>query len=82
MSGAPKYWFIAKHIGWGWGLPCAWQGWVVLTLFFGLVLLGAVQLLPRQEKATFMAYCGLLSLALVGVCWLTGEPPRWRGRGQ
>lgn len=27
-----KYWFPAKRFGWGWGLPSAWQGWVVLLL--------------------------------------------------
>ncbi|HTS17465.1 MAG TPA: hypothetical protein VMP11_07825 [Verrucomicrobiae bacterium] len=25
-----RVWFRAKRYGWGWGLPCAWQGWVVL----------------------------------------------------
>jgi hypothetical protein len=25
-------WFIAKRYGWGWGLPCAWQGWVVFAV--------------------------------------------------
>jgi hypothetical protein len=23
-----KIWFPAKRYGWGWGLPCCWQGWV------------------------------------------------------
>jgi hypothetical protein len=25
-----KYWLPAKRYGWGWGVPCAWQGWCVL----------------------------------------------------
>lgn len=33
-----KYWFRAKRYGWGWGLPTAWQGWVVMALFSCLLL--------------------------------------------
>jgi hypothetical protein len=31
-----------KRYGWGWGLPAAWQGWVALAVFLGLVAAGAL----------------------------------------
>lgn len=73
-----QYWFPAKRFGWGWGMPTAWQGWVVLIVFFCLVLAGAVVLLPGYGSGVFVAYCGALCLVLVAVCWVKGERPRWR----
>jgi hypothetical protein len=35
-----RCWFPAKRYGWGWGLPSAWQGWVVLISYFALVFGG------------------------------------------
>ena len=75
------YWFPAKTRGWGWGLPVAWQGWFVLALFFVLVLVGALLLLPRYGQWIFLSYCAVLVVVLVAICWKTGAPPRWR-RGQ
>jgi hypothetical protein len=28
--------------------------------------------------AAYLLYVFVLSVVLIGVCWLTGEPPRWR----
>jgi drug/metabolite transporter (DMT)-like permease len=74
----PRYWFPAKRYGWGWGLPATWQGWAVLIAFVGLVAGGAFLLPPRKVLAAFLAYVAVLVVALVAVCWLKGEPPRWR----
>jgi hypothetical protein len=73
-----KYWFPAKRYGWGWGLPTAWQGWVVMALFACLLVAGAAAL----AAGPFAAYCGLLCVLLVAVCWVKGEPPRWRWGGK
>ena len=43
-----KIWFPAKRYGWGWGLPCAWQGWVVLAVWILLMSLSVWGLLPRH----------------------------------
>lgn len=40
-----KIWFPAKRYGWGWGLPVAWQGWVVLLLF-AIGIVASAWLLP------------------------------------
>ena len=75
---APEYWFPAKRYGWGWGPPRAWQGRVVLVAFFALLAAGAIVLLPAQQPGHFVAYTAVLCAALVAVCWVKGEPPRWR----
>lgn len=82
MPSEKTYWFPAKRYGWGWGVPTAWQGWAVLAVFVGLLVAGALRLLPGAGPAPFIAYTALLSAALVGVCWLKGEPTRWRWGGK
>ena len=73
-----RYWFPAKRYGWGWGLPVTWQGWLVVIAFVAMTVGGAFAFPPTKEPAAYFIYVAVLSLALVGVCWLTGEPPRWR----
>lgn len=82
MSTDKTYWFPAKRYGWGWGLPVVWQGWAVMAAFALLVLAGAIFLLPRHGQAAFITYSALLCAALVGVCWLKGEPPGWHWGGK
>jgi hypothetical protein len=72
-----KFWFPAKHYGWGWGLPVSWQGWLVLAIFLGLLLGGAPIFVPKRPEAYFL-YVFVLSVLLTAVAWLKGEPPRWR----
>ena len=31
-----------------------------------------------KELAFFVGYVAVLSASLVAICWLKGEPPRWR----
>ena len=78
MPDSGNYWFPAKRYGWGWGLPIAWQGWLVLAAFFVLVLLGIRWFPPRQSMPVFFLYIAVITALLTGVCWLKGEPPRWR----
>lgn len=74
----PKYWFPAKKYGWGWGPPCAWQGWVVLFCFIALLALSGILLLPGKHIILFFLGEGILITALIITCFLKGEPPRWR----
>ena len=78
MSDSKTYWFPAKRYGWGWGLPSSWQGWVVLATFIGLLGVGFGVFPPNKELALYLAYVALLSALLIAICWLKGEPPRWR----
>ena len=77
-----RYWFPAKRVGWGWGAPRVWQGWAVLAGFFVLVVAGSVVLLPGRSPLAFLAWTILLCALLMVVCWVTGEPPRWRRGGE
>ena len=73
-------WFPAKRYGWGWGLPLCWQGWLVLLGYAVLVAASALVWLPAYRAIFFLSLVGL-TLGLVGICWLKGEPPRWRWGG-
>jgi hypothetical protein len=78
MPTEPRYWFPAKRYGWGWGVPRTWQGWLVLAVFVLLMIVGALIFPPRAGPGPYLAYVGVLCVLLVAVCWLKGEPPRWR----
>ena len=82
MPDEQKYWFRTKRYGWGWGLPSAWQGWVVLVGFVALLVLGSVLFPPDDRLGMYLGYVALLSAALVVVAWWKGEPPRWRWGGE
>ena len=70
------HWFSAKRHGFGWGLPSAWQGWIVLAAFVGLLGLGFLIFPPSRELGSLLAYVGLLTGSLMAICWFKGEPLR------
>lgn len=72
-----RYWFPAKRYGFGWGLPCSWQGWLVLSGYVLLLATGRV-LLPPSQTIKFVVYVVALSVVLVAICYAKGEPPKWR----
>jgi hypothetical protein len=76
------YWFSAKGFGWGWGLPMVWQGWVVYAVFLVLCAVVVVAFPPASRPELFAGCIIFLALLLVGVCWLKGEPPKWRWGGK
>jgi len=74
-----KYWFPAKTHGWGWGIPCTWQGWVVLAVYLALLVAGTRLIGENPLGAlVYVGYALALSVALIAICWWKGEPPRWR----
>jgi hypothetical protein len=75
LSGEPAYWFPARRYGWGWGWPSSWQGWLVLVAFVVLFGAGFLMFPPGME---LVAYAALITAVLIAICWLKGEPPRWR----
>jgi hypothetical protein len=82
MQNGSRYWFPAKRYGWGWGLPLTWQGWLVLAIFVVLVAAGAFVFPPHRALAPYLVYVVVLVAAFSAVCWLKGEPPRWRWGGE
>jgi hypothetical protein len=77
-AGAGRYWFPAKRYGWGWGLPRTWEGWLVLAAFVALIVASAWLFPPRAVPGSYFTCVLVLAALLFVVCWLTGEPPRWR----
>lgn len=73
-----EVWFRAKTYGWGWGLPLTWQGWVVFGVYFGLLAFGIINLNGNILPIPFVPYFIVVTVALVVVCYLKGEKPRWR----
>jgi hypothetical protein len=81
MPDDKPYWFPAKRYGWGWGLPSCRQGWIVLCGYIALTVLGFFVFPPDTQLGSFLIYVGVLTVLLVAICWLKGEPPRWRWGG-
>jgi len=76
-----KIWFPAKRYGWGWGLPCRWQGWGVLGAWLLMIIVFALRLMPSHPWL-FEGAVWTLVAALIAICWWKGEKPRWRwGKG-
>jgi uncharacterized membrane protein YhaH (DUF805 family) len=73
-----RYWFPAKRNGWGWGLPLTWQGWAVLAAFIALIVANGRVFPPNKALLAYIVGIVGLSVLFVAVCWLKGEPPRWR----
>jgi hypothetical protein len=77
ISNDQRYWFRAKRYGWGWGVPCAWQGWVVLLLWLAVLTVGTRFLLPHRPLA-YLGFTLVTVGALLVVSYKKGEPPAWR----
>ena len=75
-----EYWFPAKKYGYGWGLPITWQGWVVVMAYFVLVIGSLFFLHVHTESGRFqyVLFTIFLSVVLIAICWLKGEPAKWR----
>lgn len=78
----PKnHWFKAKLYGWGW-VPASWQGWLVLVIYIttliGFSLTIDKRSSPREVVFTFILPETFLTVALIGICYKTGEKPRWQ----
>ncbi|WP_414650209.1 hypothetical protein [Dyella sp.] len=73
-----KYWFPAKTYGWGWGAPRTWEGWTVLALYVAAIAALTHFFPPRVMPGGFGLGLCVATAILIAVCWLKGEPPRWR----
>ncbi len=73
-----SYWFPAKRYGWGWGMPSNWKGITVLVGFLLLLVLASIACPPGRAPGGYLSLVFLATGMLLVVCWLKGEPPRWR----
>ncbi len=72
-----RYWFYAKRYGYGWGLPATWEGWVVFVGYLAAVFGGLALFPPDKSMGGYLVYLTVLTLLLMLVCFLKGEPARW-----
>ena len=73
LSHRSPYWFKAKRSGYGWGLPCSWQGWAFFVPWL-LVCVLTVRELAVRRHAVYTIALALETVLLVLVCYLKGEP--------
>ncbi len=76
-----KLWFKAKRYGFGW-VPCSWEGWAVLLLYFIAVLKNTWYLEPSSSVGADLVALAIRVLPptifLLIICYAKGERPRWR----
>jgi len=70
-------WFPAKKLGYGWGLPVRWQGWIVLLLYCMLMSGGIVVLNQTGHPGSVLPYMTVITAVLIGICTWKGETSRW-----
>jgi hypothetical protein len=51
---------------------------VVLAAFAALSAAGFFVFPPNEKPGALFAYFAALTGILIAICWLKGEPPRWR----
>jgi hypothetical protein len=73
----PPYWFHAKRHGWGWGLPANLQGWTFFIVWM-IIVMAASPILALRSIPLFIAFMVVMSAGLIAICYIKGEPPRWR----
>lgn len=77
-----KKWFKAKKYGYGW-TPSTWQGWVILAGYFFLNIATFFRIDSTSNSVSdtlmnFIPEMIMNTLALIVICYLTGEKPKWR----
>jgi phosphoglycerol transferase MdoB-like AlkP superfamily enzyme len=73
-----RVWFPAKKYGWGWGFPCAWQGWVVFLAYIGLAIATSCIIDSTPRLLMWIGLLFVLSVLFVLICLWKGEKPAWR----
>jgi len=76
-KGGPE-WFHPKRYGFGAGLPCAWQGWLVLVGFLTAISLAATLLAERNPIAFFAIVTPLTLMFILIVLRTTKGGAQWR----
>jgi len=58
-------WFAQKRIGYGAGLPIAWQGWVLLIAYIALMGGMAITLEGSNEGVQILAITGMIIVTVL-----------------
>lgn len=75
MAKEKDYWFPAKRpgMGWGWGAPVKWQGWVVFIGLLALLTVGSA-VIASHSLTAFFIFLPIAVAALIMICMWKGEP--------
>jgi hypothetical protein len=80
-----RYWFTSKRYGYGW-TPATWKGWSISVGYIFIIILTAHYILGENpttqniyETASIIV---ITTLIFLGICYKTGETPRWRWGGK
>ncbi len=76
MSKPSEFWFPAKRVGWGWGLPIRWEGWLVLVGYVALILCGVYAGGRSRNLLVLLGSIATATVAFVSVVIHKGESPR------
>lgn len=77
MRNEKEIWFRTKRLGYGWGPPVHWKGWLVLLLY-GLLMSGGISVLRHTRyPGTVLPYMTALTGFLILICIRKGGPPEW-----
>jgi len=55
---------------------------VVVVAYLVLVLGGIPIVQVSKGNVLYLAWVAVLTVVLIVICWLKGEPPRWRWGGR
>jgi len=80
MSLERPLWFKRKKYGYGW-TPCTWQGWLVIFIYLGGIILLANKFFPESSASSpnrFFVVCGIWTIILLVITYRTGPSPRWQ----
>lgn len=73
-----KPWFNPKRFGYGAGLPCSWQGWLLLIAYLAVVLASSATMKEGSERL-HVAIIVIATVALIVICARTTRGGwRWR----
>ena len=73
-------WFRPKRVGYGSGMPCSWQGWLILTVYMTIVTGGSILL--ADKPLAVIAFIAPLTILFLIICAKTTVGGwRWR-RGE
>lgn len=78
----PGMWFRPKAIGYGAGLPIAWQGWVLMVAHIGLIL-GVSALLMGKPilMVPLVMFVAIAPMPIYAARTAGGWKWRWGGKG-
>lgn len=82
-----KPWFHAKKLGWGYGFPATWQGWVVLIIYAVFIVWDFHRLDAHSHSVSdtfrpFIVQLVIASIVLYFIARLTSGKPHHTEEGK